>query len=379
MALQMSTSTAKKSLAVINDNCSLRRNLAVQPFGRCTVCTLELKQCNAWQSSSMSFMLVVAILLPLLVHEVWAVQASVAAALGILLLQGVVNHKRIDQLILAQQELSRTSGELRAANRKLEEARLGLEREVLARTERLRETNVALARTNLELAELIQGREHMVLDLSHDLRTPLTSVNGAAQNMLDGLAGPLTSDQREYVEIIRDHAERLMSAVSKLLDTARACEVRVVLETAPVDVGALSREVVKSLQPIADERGVRLLVRAPVVQTLADGAKLRKVVENLVGNALKFTDRGGTVKVEVSPDLDEVRVVVEDDGVGMEPDDASRIFDRFYRAREDRPGSGLGLCIARDLVRLHGGDVLVKSAPGKGSTFAVVLPRRAAA
>jgi signal transduction histidine kinase len=103
------------------------------------------------------------------------------------------------------------------------------------------------------------------------------------------------------------------------------------------------------------------------------------VVENLVGNALKFTDRGGTVKVEVSPDLDEVRVVVEDDGVGMEPDDASRIFDRFYRAREDRPGSGLGLCIARDLVRLHGGDVLVKSAPGKGSTFAVVLPRRAAA
>jgi signal transduction histidine kinase len=379
MVHAMSTSTAKKSLAVINGNCSLRRNLAVQPFGRCTVCTLKFEQCHAWQSSSMSYVLVVAILVPLVVHEAWAVQASVAAALALLLLQGVVNHKRTDQLILAQHELSRTSDELRAANRKLEEARMGLEREVLVRTERLRETNVALARTNLELAELVQRREHMVLDLSHDLRTPLTSVKGAAQNMLDGLAGPLTADQREYVEIIRDHAERLMGAVSKLLDAARACVVRVVLETAPVDVGALSREVVKSLQPIADERGVHLHVRAPVAQTLADGAKLRKVVENLVGNALKFTDRGGTVRVEVSPDPDEVRVVVEDDGIGMEADHASRIFDRFYRAREDRPGSGLGLCIARDLVRLHGGDLLVKSAPGQGSTFAVVLPRGAAA
>jgi signal transduction histidine kinase len=379
MVQAMSTSTAKKSLAVINGNCSLRRNLAVQPFGRCTVCTLKFEQCHAWQSSSMSYVLVVAILVPLVVHEAWAVQASVAAALALLLLQGLVNHKRTDQLILAQHGLSRTSDDLRAANRKLEEARTGLEREVLVRTERLREANVALARTNLELAELVQRREHMVLDLSHDLRTPLTSVKGAAQNMLDGLAGPLTRDQREYVEIIRDHAERLMGAVSKLLDAARACVVRVVLETAPVDVGALSREVVKSLQPIADERGVHLHVRAPVAQTLADGAKLRKVVENLVGNALKFTDRGGTVKVEVSPDPDEVRVVVEDDGIGMEADHASRIFDRFYRAGEDRPGSGLGLCIARDLVRLHGGDVLVKSAPGKGSTFAVVLPRGAAA
>jgi len=378
MAPAMSTSTAKKPLTVVNDNCCLRRNLAVQPFGRCTSCTLEFRQCHAWRSSELSSLLVVALLVPLFVHEAWAVHASVATALALLLVQGVVNHKRTDQLILAQQKLSRASGELLEANRGLEEARAGLEREVLARTERLCETNVALARTNLELTELVQGRERMVLDLSHDLRTPLTSVKGAAQNMLDGLAGPLTGDQREYVDIIRDHAERLMSAVGKLLDTARACEVRVVLERAPVDVGELSREVVKSLQPIADERGVRLHVHAPVARTLADGAKLRKVVENLVGNALKFTDPGGTVKVEVSPDPDEVRVVVEDDGIGMEPDHASRIFDRFYRAREDRPGSGLGLCIARDLVRLHGGDVLVKSAPGKGSTFAVVLPRRAA-
>src|SRR5580658_3117366 len=120
MVHAMSTSPAKKSLAVINGNCSLRRNLAVQPFGRCTVCTLKFEQCHAWQSSSMSYVLVVAILVPLFVHEAWAVRASVAAALALLLLQGLVNHKRTDQLILAQHELSRISDDLRAANRKLE-------------------------------------------------------------------------------------------------------------------------------------------------------------------------------------------------------------------------------------------------------------------
>jgi signal transduction histidine kinase len=124
---------------------------------------------------------------------------------------------------------------------------------------------------------------------------------------------------------------------------------------------------------------VRLEVHAAEAPTIADSAKLRKVVENLVGNALKFTDRGGKVQLDVSLDPDEVRVTVEDDGVGIAPGDVERVFDRFHRAHDDRPGSGLGLAITRDLVRLHGGDVLVKSAPGKGSTFAVVLPRRAAA
>jgi signal transduction histidine kinase len=377
MAPVTSTSTARK-LSVINDNCALRRNVVVQPYGRCTVCTLELTQCHAWQSSAMSFLLVILILVPLFVHDAWAIRASVLAAVAVLVLQGMTNHKRTDELIFGQHRLARTSHDLRETNRALEEARSGLEREVASRTERLRETNVALARANLELAELAQRRERMVLEVSHDLRTPLTSVKGAAQNLLDGIAGGLGGDQREYVEIVRDHADRLIVAVGKLVDAAREAEVRVELDAVPVDVGALSREVAKSLQPIAEERGVSLDVRAVEARTVADGAKLRKVIENLVGNALKFTDRGGRVTIDVSPHPDELRVTVEDTGVGMEEPELERVFDRFYRARAERPGSGLGLSITRDLVRLHGGDVLVKSAPGKGSTFAVVLPRRAA-
>src|SRR5262249_9514940 len=201
--------------------CALRRNVAVQPYGRCSVCSLQLHQCHAWQSSAMSFALVICILVPLFALDAWMVRASVAASLVLLVVQGMMNHKPTDELIFGEQSLARASERLRETNRQLEDARAGLEREVAARTDRLRETNVALARANLELAELAQRREHMILEVSHDLRTPLTSVKGAAENLLDGIAGRLEQSQREYVEIVRDHAGRLIDAINKLLDAAR--------------------------------------------------------------------------------------------------------------------------------------------------------------
>src|SRR5437773_10253050 len=109
MAPVTSTSTAKKQLTVINDNCALRRNVAVQPYGRCSVCTLELHQCHAWQSSALSFALVIAILVPLLGVDGWAVRLSVAAALLLLVVQGMMNHKRTDQLIFGEHSLARAS------------------------------------------------------------------------------------------------------------------------------------------------------------------------------------------------------------------------------------------------------------------------------
>jgi signal transduction histidine kinase len=377
MAPATSRSTVKK-LPIINDRCALRRNVAVQPYGRCSVCSLKLNHCHAWQSSAMSFALVIFMLVPIASAEPWMIRVSVAASLVLLVIQGMVNHKRTDELIFGQHELTRTSERLKRTNAELEASRKGLEHEVAARTERLRETNIALASANLELAELAKKRKEMVLEVSHDLRTPLTSVKGAAENLLDGIAGPLGESQREYVEIVRDHAERLICAIGKLLENTRGQHVRVELASAPIDIGALTRDVVRGLQPIADERGVTLEVKGGAARTIADRDKLRKVVENLVGNALKFTDRGGSVTVSSEEDEANVRISVEDTGVGMAASDLERVFDRFYRAGEERPGSGLGLAITRDLVRLHGGDVLARSVLGKGSTFSAVLPRGAA-
>jgi signal transduction histidine kinase len=364
MAPVTSTSTARR-LPVVNESCALRRNVAVQPYGRCSVCSLKLRQCHAWQSSAMSFGLVMLILAPIFLHELhepWAVKLTVALALLLLVVQGAANHKKTDDLIFGQHELA--------------QARQNLEAQVAARTESLRQTNIALARANLELEELAKRREQMVLEVSHDLRTPLTSVKGAAENLLDGIAGNLDDSQREYVEIVRDHAQRLIAAISKLVDAAREPEPTIDLDLGPVDVGALARDVARSLQPIAEERGVDLVVNAGEVEAFADADKLRKVMENLVGNALKFTDRGGTVRVGVACSEGNVRLSVEDTGVGIEEKDLAKVFERFHRGRDtERPGSGLGLAITRDLVRLHGGDVVAQSAPGLGSTFAAVLPR----
>jgi signal transduction histidine kinase len=370
--------SAIRKLPVINDRCSLRRNVAVQPYGRCSVCSLELKQCHAWQSSAMSFVLVVLILVPLIAHVTWAIQLSVAGALLLLVRQGMVNHKRTDELIFGQHEIATASQTLRETNTALEHARQNLEREVAARTESLRETNMALAQANLELAERARQREQAMLDLSHDLRTPLTSVKGAADNLLDGIAGPLGESQREYVQIVRDHAERLIGAISELLQAAAGQDVRVVLELAAVDVLALARDVVRSLAPIAADKGISVAVRGMPTETFADRDKLRKAMENLVGNALKFTNEGGVVQIDVAQDEANVRITVEDTGVGMAPGELEQVFDRFYRGSARQAGSGLGLSITRDLVRLHGGDVLARSVPGEGSAFSAVLPRRAA-
>ncbi len=310
----------------------------------------------------MSFLLVVSILAPLFVHEPWAMKLTVFGALLLLVVQGIQNHKKTDDLIFGQHELG--------------QARANLESQVAARTESLKQTNIALARANLELEALARRREEMILEVSHDLRTPLTSVKGAAENLLDGIAGKLGESQREYVEIVRDHAGRLIDAISKLLDAARAPEPTVDLDLDTVDVCALAMDVARSLQPIAEERGVDLEVEARGrIETFADRGKLRKVMENLLGNALKFTDRGGKVGIAVARGDGDIRVTVTDTGIGIAENDLAHVFDRFRRGSEnDRPGSGLGLAITRDLVRLHGGDVVVSSEPGRGSTFSAVLP-----
>lgn len=259
--------------------------------------------------------------------------------------------------------------------RRLEEERLALEREVVRRGVKLSCANIALARAKIAFDQAAQRREELVADVSHDLRTPLTSIKGAAQNLLDGIAGPLTTEQREYVEIVRAHAERLITIANGLVEAMRASAVPIELAAEPIDVGALAAEVARSLGPLAAARGVALETSCEPIEVVADGAKIRQVLENLIGNALKYTERGGTVRVEAAADGRGARVEVRDTGCGIPADQWERIFDRFWKGSSERAGAGLGLAIARDVVRQHGGDLVVDSRAGAGSTFTMTLPR----
>jgi signal transduction histidine kinase len=351
----MSTSNA------INCNCLLRRNLKRQPYGRCSVCTLELRGCHAWQASVMSFGVIVLALAATVVPAGWPLRLAVVAIIALVVVEGLANHRRTDQLIYSEHAL-------RVHNERLARA-------VTDATRELRAANRALATSNLELLETDRLRETLVTNVTHDLRTPLTAIKGAAENLLDGIAGPLGADQCEYVEIVRDHATRLTATVNDLLHAARIEAGKVSLTPEPIDVAAVVEDVRRGLEALARERGIRVDVRAREAVVPADREKLRRAVENLVSNAIKFTGDGGHVVIEVESTPDAVEVAVRDSGHGIPADELPRLFERFYRGSARQPGTGLGLSIARNLVRLHGGEITVSSEVGRGSEFRVRLPR----
>jgi len=263
---------------------------------------------------------------------------------------------------------------LAAQLRELDDRNLELEQLAAQRGVKLSCANIALSRAKIAFEQAAQRREEMVQDVAHDLRTPLTSIKGASQNLLDDMAGPLSEPAREYVEIVRDQAEHLIGIVNWLVDAIRVSVDPVELKTVPVDIDQLAKRVVRGLRPIADEQGIALTVEAEPSGALVDPSKLLLVLENLVGNALKFTESGGKVSVSVRPVEETVEICVTDTGVGLSPDELGHVFDRYYRSSHPRGGTGLGLAISRELVRLHGGDIDVTSEKGQGSTFVVTLP-----
>ncbi len=271
--------------------------------------------------------------------------------------------------------------ELRALVRKLEgrvaelDARnLELEKLAARRGVKLSCANIALSRAKIAFDEAADRREAMVQQVAHDLRTPLTSIKGASQNLLDGVAGPLSDDAAEYVEIMHQHSDRLIQIVNWLVDAIRISAEAVELQTERTDVAELVCEVVRSLKPIADRRGITLDSEKGVATAVVDRARLRQIVENLVGNALKHTPEGGRARVSVGTVDDMAEIRVTDTGCGMSEQELERAFDRYYQGSRDRGGTGLGLAISREYVRLHGGEIMGTSTPDEGSEFVVTLP-----
>jgi PAS domain S-box-containing protein len=215
--------------------------------------------------------------------------------------------------------------------------------------------------------------------VSHELRTPLTSIVGYAEMVDEFEKGQLSPAGREYLDIIRRSAEKLDRLVQDLLLVAQVEAGTFGVQLEAVDPGRVVRECVDGSRPAAGEAGIDLSHESEEVPALmADPSRLGQVVDNLVSNAIKFTDRGGTVAVRVRADGDRCAIEVSDSGVGIGPDEQEHLFDRFYRAEEARrghySGAGLGLAISKAIVDAHEGEIQVMSEPGQGTTFRVLLP-----
>jgi signal transduction histidine kinase len=226
--------------------------------------------------------------------------------------------------------------------------------------------------------ELDRMRDAFVATVSHELRTPLTSISGFLEMLQEEEHG-LGESGRRYLEVIRRSTDRLHALVEDLLLVAQIEARRVELELDSVDLGALAARSVEAVRPVADDKQVHLEVvtdGAPPVH--GDARRLTQVVDNLVSNAVKFTNEGGSVTVSVDGDGDATRLVVADTGIGVPADEQAQVFSRFFRSttatRSAIPGTGLGLAISRALVEQHGGTIAFASREGEGTEVTVLLP-----
>lgn len=230
-----------------------------------------------------------------------------------------------------------------------------------------------------------QSQRAFVANVSHELKTPLTSIQGFAQAILDGTADS-TQALRQSAEVIYAEAARLHRLVLDLLDLARLDAGVLELKMCLVDVSALLNHVTERFMPMASAAGVQIIVHASsrLPTLLGDGDRLAQVFINLVDNALKFTPSGGMITLRAVHERGEIHISVSDTGKGIPAEALGRVFERFYRADSARSGGkgqgfGLGLAIAKEIIEAHGGRISVRSAEGRGTAFIVHLPVRPAA
>jgi signal transduction histidine kinase len=231
-----------------------------------------------------------------------------------------------------------------------------------------------------KLRELDRTRRQFFADVSHEFRTPLTLTLGPLDDLLDGLHGPLGADARDQIRLARRNAARVLELIDQVMELTRLEAGPTHLDVRPLDLTSFIEETTAPFRPLAERRAIRLDVALPEEPILfhGDPGQLERVVGNLLSNALKFTPRGGTVRVTVGASVARVRIVVRDNGPGIPEPDQPHIFERYYRADgvgTSHPGTGIGLALAKELVELHRGNIRVWSEAGFGSSFIVELPR----
>jgi signal transduction histidine kinase len=236
----------------------------------------------------------------------------------------------------------------------------------------------SLIAENLALRQLDDARNQFVAMVSHELRTPLTSIVSFSE-LIRGEAEGLSPDGLHFLDIVERNADRLLRLIGDLLLLGRLEAGALPLDLAPTQIPDLAAEAVRAASAIAASQDITVDVRTgsgPAV--LADSRRLLQVLDNLIGNAVKFSHRHDSVHVTANWDGQYWRIDVADTGIGIPPGEAARLFGRFVRASNARtaglPGTGLGLTIVKTIVEMHGGHVEVATALDEGTTFSVYLP-----
>jgi two-component system OmpR family sensor kinase len=239
----------------------------------------------------------------------------------------------------------------------------------------VRDVAAAFNRISAEVHRTQQSQQDFLANVSHDLKTPLTSIQGYSQAIMDGTA----KNTADAARIIHEESARLNRLVVELTDLAQLQAGQLSMSNVPIDIGLLAKSVGERLAVVAQQQGITLHTETGTMpEVLGDGDRLAQVLTNLVGNAIHYTPSGGEIWLRTRADGGGVEVVVQDTGIGIAEPDLPRIFERFYqvdKTRGPKRGTGLGLAITHEIVAAHGGKISAASpGRGKGSTFTVWLP-----
>jgi PAS domain S-box-containing protein len=236
-----------------------------------------------------------------------------------------------------------------------------------------------LSEQNERLRELDRLKDEFIALVSHELRTPLTSIRGYTELLLDGEAGELTDDQRQFLGVVERNSHRLLHLVGDLLFLAQVEAGKLVLDVGALDLGAVASESVETARPQAEAKDITLtLATGPVPLIAGDRARVAQLLDNLVSNAIKFTPEGGRVDVRLRTHRNEAVLEVRDSGMGIPAGEQEFLFQRFFRTtratEQAIQGTGLGLAISKAIVEAHAGRIIVASEEGAGTTFHVTIP-----
>jgi len=225
---------------------------------------------------------------------------------------------------------------------------------------------------------LDQVKNDLVATVSHELKTPLTSLRLDLHLVLEEAIGPLTPKQTELLLDARENAERLLAIVNNLLNLARLEQQRELLDLRPESPAELLRHAADAIGPRAEDKGIQVSIEVPpdLPAVQADAQRLGHALGNLLDNAITFTPRGGRITLSAAASGDQVMLTVTDTGVGIPPEYLPRVFERFFRVpgQSSGAGTGLGLAIVREVVAAHDGTITCTSRPGAGTTFIITLP-----
>jgi len=270
---------------------------------------------------------------------------------------------------LAERLLREKNEQLDAQNEKLR-----------AQTEELMVQQMELVRKTKEAEEANRLKSEFLASMSHELRTPLNVIIGFSELMQDGVTGELNQEQRQCLDDVTGSGKHLLELIDEVLDLSKIESGKMRLRLGEVDLSEVIASLGSTIMPIITPKKQRLelVVEPDLPLVIADEAKIRQVLLNLLSNATKFTPNGGKLMVKAARHYQWCQVSVIDNGVGIRQDDQDKIFEAFYRVdvpiARDRVGTGLGLAVARQIIEKQGGQLWVESEYGKGSQFHFTLP-----